>query len=47
MKVEKEKFERLFRKMLEQPPQKRADAKIGRKKKAGKLIPPKPESGQQ
>jgi hypothetical protein len=49
MKVEKSKFDKVLGNLLRQQPLKRADAKIGEKKKAEKLPEPtrKPESDQQ
>jgi len=47
MKVNKQKFEALFRKLLEQPPSKRESLKTGEKKKAATIIPPtEPKSDQ-
>lgn len=48
MKVNKEKFDKVLGNLLHQQPLKRADAKIGEKKKAEKLPEPtrKPESDQ-
>jgi hypothetical protein len=43
MKVNKEKFEALFRKILEQEPSKRETLKTGEKKKSATIIPPRPE----
>ena len=46
MKVNKQKFETLFRKLLEQPPSKRESLKTGEKKKSATIIPaiePKPD----
>jgi len=40
MKVDKKKFEALFRKLLEQPPSKRESLKTGKKKKSATIIPP-------
>jgi hypothetical protein len=47
MKVEKKKFEDLFRRLLAQPPSKRETLKTGEKKKAAKIIPPTPQPHQQ
>ena len=49
MKVERHKFDKILGNLLRQHPLKRADAKIGEKKKIGKLPEPtrKPESDQQ
>jgi hypothetical protein len=41
MKVDKEKFEALVGKLLEQKPSKRETLKTGEKKKAATIIPPK------
>lgn len=43
MKVNKEKFEALFHKLLEQKPETRESLKTGQKKKAAKIIPPQPQ----
>ncbi len=43
MKVSKDKFEALFRKLLEQKPQSRDSLKTGEKKKGATIIPPKPQ----
>ena len=40
MKVEKKKFEDLFKRILSQPPSKRESLKTGEKKKTAKIIPP-------
>jgi hypothetical protein len=40
MKVAKDKFETLFRKLLAQPPSKRESLKTGEKKKSATIIPP-------
>ena len=45
MKVDREKFEALFRKLLEQAPQKQASLKTGEKKKNATIIAPKPQPG--
>jgi len=45
MKVNKQKFETLFRKLLEQPPSKRESLKTGEKKKSATIIPPTPAKG--
>jgi hypothetical protein len=47
MKVDKQQFESIVRKMLDQKPEKRETLKTGEKKKAGKIIPPKPQPNQQ
>jgi hypothetical protein len=47
MKVEKQKFETLFRKLLEQKPSKRESLKTGAKKNSATIIPPKPQPNQQ
>jgi hypothetical protein len=43
MKVDKQKFEALLHKLLEQKPQTRDSLKTGEKKKAQTIIPPKPQ----
>ena len=45
MKVDKQKFESLVRKMLDQKPEKRESLKTGEKKKTGKIIPPTSQPG--
>ena len=45
MKVEKEKFEALLKRLLDQPPSKREALKTGEKKKSAMIIPPKPQPG--
>ncbi len=45
MKVDKEQFESVLRKMLDQKPEKRESLKTGEKKKAATIIPPKPQPG--
>jgi hypothetical protein len=47
MKVDKEKFEALVGKLLEQKPEKRESLKTGEKKKSGTIIPPRPQPDQQ
>lgn len=47
MKVDKQKFETLVRKMLDQKPEKRETLKTGEKKKAATIIPSKPQPHQQ
>jgi hypothetical protein len=47
MKVEKQKFETLLRKLLEQKPSKRESLKTGEKKTSATIIPPKPQPNQQ
>jgi len=46
MKVDKQNFEALVRKMLDQKPEKRESLKTGEKKKAATIIPSKPLSDQ-
>jgi hypothetical protein len=41
MKVSKEQFETVLRKLLEQKPEKQETLKTGAKKSAAKIIPPK------
>lgn len=41
--VDKKEFERIISNLLKMPPKKRADSKLGTKKKQGKIIPPKTE----
>ena len=43
MKVNKEKFEALFRQLLKQKPSNRESLKTGEKKKSATIIPPRPE----
>ena len=43
MKVDKEKFEALVGKLLQQKPTKQETLKTGEKKKRGTIIPPKPD----
>jgi hypothetical protein len=43
MKVNKDQFEAVFRKLLEQQPSKRETLKTGEKKKSATIIPPRPE----
>jgi hypothetical protein len=43
VKVNKDKFEALFRKLLEQKPATRESLKTGEKKKSATIIPPRPE----
>jgi len=43
MKVDKQKFETIFRKLLEQKPTKRESLKTGEQKKSATIIPPRPE----
>jgi hypothetical protein len=45
VKVDKQKFESLVRKMLDQKPEKRENLKTGEKKKTGKIIPPTSQPG--
>jgi hypothetical protein len=46
MKVDKQKFEALFRRLLAQPPAKQETLKTGEKKKTAKIIPPTSQPGQ-
>lgn len=46
VKVDKEMFEAVFRKLMAQPAAKRETLKTGEKKKAATIIPPKPQPGQ-
>ncbi len=41
VKVDKQKFEAIVGRMLEQKPSKQGTLKTGEKKKAGKIIPPR------
>lgn len=43
MPVDEDEFKRVIGNLLKMPPKKHADSKLGTKKKAGKLIPPKKE----
>ena len=43
MKVNRAEFEAIFRKLLEQKPQKRESLKTGQTKKSRTIIPPKPQ----
>jgi hypothetical protein len=45
MKVSRDKFEALLRRLLDQKPEKRETLKTGAKKKSGTIIPPKPQPG--
>ena len=45
MKVEKDKFEAVFKKLLDQGPSKRETLKTGEKKKSQTIIPPRPQPG--
>jgi hypothetical protein len=40
MKVDKDEFTRIIDNLLKMKPKKRADSKLGTKKKTGKVIPP-------
>jgi hypothetical protein len=46
MKVDKQKFEALVGRLLEQKPSKQESLKTGEKKKAATIIPPKPQPDQ-
>jgi hypothetical protein len=46
MKVDKQKFEALVGRLLEQKPSTRESLKTGEKKKAATIIPPKPQPDQ-
>jgi hypothetical protein len=43
VKVDKDKFEALVGKLLQQKPTKQETLKTGEKKKTGTIIPPKPD----
>jgi hypothetical protein len=43
MKVDKQKFEALVGKLLDQKPTKQESLKTGEKKNAAKIIPPRPQ----
>jgi hypothetical protein len=47
MKVDKQKFEAVLGRMLEQKPTKRETLKTGEKKKGAMIIAPKPQPNQQ
>ena len=47
MKVDKQKFEALVGRLLEQKPSKRESLKTGEKKKTATIIPSKPQPDQQ
>jgi len=42
--VDREEFTRIIGNLLKMPPKKRADSKLGTKKKQGKIIPPAPKT---
>jgi hypothetical protein len=45
MKVDRQKFEALVRRLLEQKPVKQESLKTGAKKTTATIIPPKPQPG--
>ena len=47
MKVNKEQFEQLVQRLLDQKPEKRESLKTGEKKKSATIIAPRPQPDQQ